>query len=775
MLLARTTGVFLLLFFLQGIERVKGDTDPCVYTVSDYDDVSNDPGNGQDQLACCVTGNCTFHSFEDALGNVTNNLVIDIETSVVLSSSLTIENFDNILIRSQINATVLCADVGNLRFVSCSNVTIEGIIWQGCGGPRFHNSSNITIQDCYFHNSTRQAVRMSEMSGDVHIKDCQFTHNNDYRGHGSAIHYSFQTVANPPPALNINDCSFTSNGPAGSVVYISSSTSNMRYNLLLQDSVFINNQGVPIYLSNVHMNVLGTVPIRQNTANSGGGIFSTNSIIEFDNCSVQFCDNSATVGGAIYFQNSDVTFGLNSSVQFENNYASTSGGGIFSQSRSLITFANNSVVTFSSNRAGQGTYYSNRRGGAIYATVYADISFTDNSQVTFNSNSAGYRGGAISMNSYSNIRFGENSFVRFNNNSIGQRGGAIEIERYSHMLFDGNSEVHFNNNSARDGGAILSYYSDIFITGNSVVIFCNNSGSSRGGAIYLDSGDSDFFVNGTSSVTFDNNTARSYGGAIYTTQYSDISFEENAAIKFTNNSASSGGVFYASYGSRTVISCRKNSTVAFIDNRATSNGGVIYIYRYATISFGDSSAATFARNTAYRGGAVYARYYMQMSVNGYAKVSFANNTATYQGGAVYAQYYIQMSFTGSTKASFVNNTATYHGGAVYISYSDIVFNAPVLFQENSAQNGQAVYCDYGSSLRFEENLYKGLVDYYGEEGDNLHVSSNCGITVEKYTCKCKFCVYFITSKIYVAVYSLFIYKSLWVLSQACPRPAVGAR
>ena len=334
--------------------------DTCVYKIRNHGDVSNDTGNGndQDQLACCADGNCTFYSFELALGNVTNNVIIDIETSVVLSSSFTLENFNNIVIKSQINAIVLCANGGNLHFVSCNNVTIEGIVWQGCGGPDFYNSSNVTIQDCSFHNSTRQAVVMSEMSEDVNIKDCQFTHVNNYRGHGSALHYSSRTVANPPPVLNINNCNFSSNGPSGSVVYINSPTSSRHHNVLLQDSVFTNNQGVPIYLSNVHVNVLGTVLIRHNTANSGGGIFSTNSIIEFDNCSVQFYNNSATAsGGAVYLEKSNMTFGLNSFAQFENHFASVSGGGIYSQSGSLITFANNSMVTFSNNSAGPYVYY----------------------------------------------------------------------------------------------------------------------------------------------------------------------------------------------------------------------------------------------------------------------------------------------------------------------------------------------------------------------------------------------------------------------------------
>jgi len=306
-------------------------TDPCVYTVSNDDDVTSDLGsaNDQDQFACCITGNCTFHSFEDTLTNVTNNVVINIETSVVLTTNITIVNVDNVLIKGKTVDSVLCANAANLAFVSCSNLTIEGIIWQRCGGLHFYNSSNITIQDCYFNYSSRQAVVMSEISEYVCIKNCQFKHNN-YSGHGSAIHYSSLTSVNPPLLLSIHNCSFTSNGPAESVVYLNIS-SNYAHLFSLQGSIFVSNQGVPLYLLNTHAHILGTVLIRQNTANCGGGIFSTNCNIEIDKSSVHFYGNSATVsGGAVYIQNSNMTFGVNSLVRFENNDADVYGGAIFS-------------------------------------------------------------------------------------------------------------------------------------------------------------------------------------------------------------------------------------------------------------------------------------------------------------------------------------------------------------------------------------------------------------------------------------------------------------
>ena len=537
---------------------MRGATDNCIFTVSDYATVTSDPGSGndQDQFACCVDNSCTFDSFEDALTNVTNNVIIDIKTSSEVISTVNVENVNNILIRSQSNVTVLCANTGGLRFVSCSNITIKGIILQGCEGLQFSNPSNITVQDCSFYNSTGQAVVISGKLRDVYIKDCQFTHNNNYSGLGSAIWYLSGTVDNPPAVLSISNCNFTSNGPAESVVYIRSATSKVHHIVLLEDSVFISNQGVPIFLSNAHIDVLGTMLIRQNTAKSGGGVYSSNSIIEFYDSSVQFYDNSVIAsGGAVYLYNSDLIFGFNSSVQFENNDASKPGGGIFSTIGSLITFGNNSMVTFTNNSAKLKTF--DGRGGAIYATYNTYILFTDNSLVTFNSNIVGYSGGAIYATRNTDILFTDNSLVTFNSNIIGYSGGAIGAYRHSsikldgnctvifnsnsfiekgqivggaieihssHMLFNENCVVDFNGNSGVWGGAIRSHNSEIFINGNSIVSFRNNKANISGGAIILNGGHANFSVNGSSTLIFDNNTAYGAGGAIFAYRITDILF-----------------------------------------------------------------------------------------------------------------------------------------------------------------------------------------------------------------------------------------------------------
>ena len=485
MLCARATGVFLILFFFQFTDQVEGTTNPCVYTIATdnngYYSYNVPIGNKQNQLLCCKTGNCTFRSFEDALGNLTSNVVIELNISVVVTANITVENIDNFVMKSYADNTVHFTNTVNIRFVSCRNLTIEGISWRHIGGLQFHNSSNITIQSCYFHNSTRQAIQITGMQGDVKIKDCQFKHNVQYSGNGSAIHYSSGTVNNPPSVLSIKNCSFTSNGPSGSVVYLVSSSSNVYCSIFLQDSVFSHNQGVPIFVSNTQIQVLGTALFLRNSASNGGGIYSDESIVLFNKCKVQFFYNFATFkGGAFYGSHSNITFHSDSSVQFKNNQASTNyGGAIFSQSRSLMVFANNSLVTFTSNRAGQD-------GGAIYTTENSDVFFTERSQVTFNNNSARSNGGAIGVYVSSDIEFDDSTIVTFSNNVARSRGGAVYAYKNVHMTFNGIAKVTFVSNTATtQGGAVYFGYSNVIIF-NAPVLFQNNSASS-GLAVYCGS------------------------------------------------------------------------------------------------------------------------------------------------------------------------------------------------------------------------------------------------------------------------------------------------
>ena len=141
-------------------------------------------------LHSCISENCaSCYSFVDLLDNFTSDGTIYITMDMVLSSVIQLTHLKNIAIIGYNNPTVQFGYGGGLQFVHCHNFTIEGIKWNGCGansntnttlGIRLciHNSSNITIQNCTFQNSFGQSVVLSEVSGNVNINNCKFTHNN---------------------------------------------------------------------------------------------------------------------------------------------------------------------------------------------------------------------------------------------------------------------------------------------------------------------------------------------------------------------------------------------------------------------------------------------------------------------------------------------------------------------------------------------------------------------------------------------------------------------
>ena len=169
-------------------------------------------GSDENEIPCCYSGN---HSIVDILNNVTNNTIINISTDVVLSSNVIREGLNNITIIGQGNPTVKCSGIGSVKFVSCNNVTIEGISWKRCGfktqdeaytnsGIAFYSSSSIAIQNCSFHHSTGQAVVLLKVSGNVYITNCLFTHNKYYNHHGAAIYYTSSLEQSTQVQLVIN-------------------------------------------------------------------------------------------------------------------------------------------------------------------------------------------------------------------------------------------------------------------------------------------------------------------------------------------------------------------------------------------------------------------------------------------------------------------------------------------------------------------------------------------------------------------------------------------
>ena len=237
-------------------------------------------GEAQNSTLCCVYGSCTCNSLDYALAHLTSNVLINITTDVRLSSLTKSSYLENVSIVGHNNPTVNCTNAGGIHFTFCHNVTIHGIIWDGCGsenntepGLKLRHSSNIAIQNCSFQHSIGQAILLSEVTGDVNINNCQFVLNSHYRGHGAAIHYLSSNKRNQPQLVfKINNCNFTYNEGAKSLAYINNKNHEHNNSISLHNLNFCHNQCTSIYVVNEKLNFYGNLLFLNNTAENGAGI-----------------------------------------------------------------------------------------------------------------------------------------------------------------------------------------------------------------------------------------------------------------------------------------------------------------------------------------------------------------------------------------------------------------------------------------------------------------------------------------------------------------------
>ena len=740
---------------------VEGGKGTVVITVSEeeepgFGDLSEGSGISEDVSPCCIIGNCTCDSFLHALVNVTDNVMVYITTDVVLSSIVSIVGVDNITILGYNNPTVHCNNEGGVKFSSCNNLLIEGIVWENCGSDNNpvlakHKSSNLTIENCTFQQSHGQAISLVNVEENVYINRCIFMHNNHHIDHGTAIFFSSQ---NSQMHLKIHNCNFTDNGASRattSIIYINGHK-KIREPFSVLNSEFRNNLGIPIYISNhPNANICGKALFKGNVAMRGGAIYSIHSRVVFDdNSNAMFYNNSASYGGAAYSYRSTISFDHNSKVIFTNNSA-IYGGAMNSVSYSHILIGHNSTVKFTGNNASRtgGAINSEFRstvritnsainftknigfsgGGAMYARS-SKIIFDGYSTATFMKNNATGSGGAIQITDISALSFLESSKVMFFSNNSTHYSGAISIGHYSKTIFDQRTVVTFANNSAhRHGGAITSSkYSAILFQGNSTVRFTGNKAVSyHGGAIYSVV-KSDMYFKENCKVEFIENVATGTGGAIVNYNYHirnriSVSFEGKSVVTFTKNIGRRAG---AIYGRKSDILVTNQSMLTFTENSATMKGGAVYAEDESTIAFEGTPIMTFTANRAIiSGGAIYSVSDMSIVFKRDAHVTFNNNEAGEHGGAISSMKNSRIEYKDNSTVHFSNNTALI-GGAVYsINNSNVLFKGKscVTFISNEAsENGGAVYAAYNSHIACNGNSLLRFTKNTAFSGGAVHVS-----------------------------------------------------
>ena len=207
----------------------------------------------------CLTKKCHCNKLEVLLDDLQSNTLVNITNTVTLSSVIKLRDLNNISIIGCNNIVVICDNynIGGLNLFQCTDITIEGITWIGCG---YYDSSlsnyipvlnlqysNIVIQKCTFQYSVGIAISLDTIRhDDVYINDCNFTNNNFYSLHGTAIYCSMNDLK-----VNINNCIFSYNGKTHSIIYLAIDYEYFdNYHLLnLNNSSFHNNEGVSVYLS----------------------------------------------------------------------------------------------------------------------------------------------------------------------------------------------------------------------------------------------------------------------------------------------------------------------------------------------------------------------------------------------------------------------------------------------------------------------------------------------------------------------------------------------
>ena len=120
-----------------------------------------------DSQHCLLNNTPQCSSFHYVLAHLQSGDCVNVTSnSVSLLTVVKITNVNNITIRGQGNTIVICNNSGVVSCENCSDVVIEGIIWDQCGdsqmlgtnpyhngGINLHTISNLTVQNCTFQCS----------------------------------------------------------------------------------------------------------------------------------------------------------------------------------------------------------------------------------------------------------------------------------------------------------------------------------------------------------------------------------------------------------------------------------------------------------------------------------------------------------------------------------------------------------------------------------------------------------------------------------------------
>ena len=413
-----------------------------------------------------------------------------------------------------------------------------------------------------------------------------------------------------------------------------------------------------------------------NSAGTGGAIYSKSSVIQFDthdtdgfalkDSLLDATDNSVNLSMyfTIFFQNEATNGGCINSIQSIIHFM---GSVLFDANRAKIGGAVN-VRDSSSQFHGNTLFINNvattKHGGAL-EMLQSNVQFKS---VIFHDNKARTIGGAIRSLHSDNLQIV--GTILFSNN-YAQNGGAIHAES-TFMNFVGH--VCFKNNSADNGGALHTSNSNISFNSNpnftylhNTTTFSLNRALYNGGSIRSYDG----YLRFAGIITFSNNTARR-GGAMKILR---ISMEICCHVYFLINSARRGGSIHLRCSRILFFDNNIPNSTLFFHNEAAEFEGSIK-GRTSVLEF--KASVQFLENTALDGGAIALHGTNQVILYPIHTLYFVLNHAKHKGGAIFYEdslSSIQCSTAFEPKACFISIGST---------KLNIVMHHLLVFEENSA-------------------------------------------------------------------------------------------
>ena len=594
--------------------------------------------DGVDDSQYCLLNN-TLHcsSFHYVLAHLQSGDYVNVTSnSVSLLTVVKISSVNNITIRGQGNTIVICNNSGVVSCENCSDVVIEGIIWDQCGnsqmlgtnpyhngGINLHTISNLIVQNCAFQHSKVRALSLVAVTGFVYIKNCYFVNN--------ANNYTIFC------SQGYKDCGTENITTTGGVLITSKNASISRGNLnILIDSCVFSHNG---YFGNVN----DTTKLSR----------KAHKVPFSPGLSIQIIEPAISVDIAI----------TKSMFSFNRGANGASGVALYVYVNSKnpnialteLQVWNNSAINFYDKVSALRVFHRNCNKNNHYR------------QSLFNVSSCSFYGnnGGQNMLNYavkggpSNVMINHCTFLNNNYDSA-----LVKLEMQTKALIISN--VNFTANTNKGGVIYVMVNSENFTV---VLVLLNinferNFDSLAGGVVIRLK--SNYIINSirVSKLNFTNNQFIGNGGGISILG----TFRESCKISiedcyFNNNfGLIHGSVIHSS------LTCEKDKTyLIFIDNCTfTHNRGKSIVYigmdHYYLPAFLVLNAE-FCNNT----GTPLQLFNIILVGKGVSR--FQNNTADVGAALYLRKSYLLLNFT-SFQFDIIDNLATEYGGAIYL---DILF------------------------------------------------------------------------------------------------------